>query len=275
MISILISSHNRLPLLENALRALDNNRPRGDFEVVIADEGSAEPIEEMLRQFDFPITFIEVSMEEFTRETGIAKYHNNPALTNNIAFKHSKGDYIFLQGNDIIACDNAYDKMMEAAIDSKSEDFFGYCTTYNVYSQELQNQINSGKTSLVKALLKIQQAVLQGPNRQSDVTNYLSICTKSLWEKLRGYDERYVAGQACEDSDFARRTRVLLKKNNYIDAETLHQYHGDITHGITASGPLYPGLLTNRKLFYNWDGGHRNSQPWEPGTLGIKRVVQL
>lgn len=269
MISILISSHNRIRLLENALLALQNNPPDGDFEVVIADEGSTEPILDMLRQFKFPITFVEVDMDEFTANTGIEKYHNNPALTNNIAFAHCEGDLIFLQGNDIVAVDDAYNKMLSAAAELNTKYWMMYCTTYNG-PEESQHDINA-----VLEYVRLKQAVLQSKNKQGDITNYLSLCPRSLWEELNGYDERYVGGQACEDSDFARRARKLAGPHHYCDAETIHQFHGSVTNEIGHNSRLYEGLLRNRKLFNNWHGGIQTGQYWKPAEYGVGRVVKL
>lgn len=259
------------------MKAIAANRPTCDFEVVIADEGSTDPIVFMLKQFDFPITWIKVEMAEFEKKTGIKKYHNNPALTNNIAFKHCKGDYIMLQGNDIIACDDAYNKMLEYRKRIKGMATQIYCDTYNVYSKELQSLVNAGAVDRVRYFLKIKQAVLQGRNKQADVTNYLSLADRTVWENLNGYDERYVGGQACDDSDFARRARKFCgyAENLYAPAETLHQYHGNITHGITADSSLYTGLLANRKIFNDWDGDVKNKQEWPIGTYGIVEVIKL
>lgn len=49
--SVLISSHDRAPLLLRTLHAIAERGPSVPFEVVLADDGSTDDIEGLLRQY--------------------------------------------------------------------------------------------------------------------------------------------------------------------------------------------------------------------------------
>lgn len=285
--SILISSFNRLPLLRRTLWAISRRQPNIPFEVVIADESSTDDILGELRLFSaaFRWKFVRVDIAKFEQATGIKKFWNNCSLTNNIAFRHCDGDFIFLQGNDIIALDHCYDELIAevhpAIAATGSPNFLLMSSTFDLRTEYL-NQLDQYGSNLTPALIEHAKPwPLQSPDYRSDVTNYVSLCSRSLWETIGGYDERYVGGICAEDSDFVRRARALPGFHSHVSerAVSLHQCHKGKTRYYNPSpktitmDKFEAGCAINRAIYHQWDGQAKNPQPWTWGELGVVEVI--
>jgi glycosyltransferase involved in cell wall biosynthesis len=285
--SILISSYNRTPLFRRTLWSIMTRPPTDPFEVVVADDGSAEDILGLMRQFKFPWTLVRFHREQFEAETGLKKYWNCPAVTNNIAFNHSSGDLIYQMGNDIIAHGDVFDKLKR---DIPTADgcevipppyWMVMSTTYNM-PKFLAEKLNATGTNLTDAMVAVaSQWPLQSIDYRSDVTNYISLAPRGAWEKLNGYNEEYYGGISKEDSDFVRRARHLPEFKQVISKGiSLHQYHD----GKTCYYDPPPTLITKRQ----WDDGvainkaiydrgvltYNNPQPWPIGSFGVGEVIR-
>lgn len=282
--SILISSHNRLSLLRRSLWALATRPPKIPFEVILADDGSTDDILSLLRQYScrFPWKFISVSSEAFEKETGIKKFFNNPAHTNNTAFRHASGDRIFTMGNEVIAWGDVFNQMLDEAPDEKNHIVFS--TTYDI-PEDLLEKIEPHGSNLTQNMVNYcARWPLASKTYKSDVTNYLSLTTRSVWETIGGYDERYLAGIGKEDSDFVRRCRAIPgwsdeKNLRRSEALSLHQSHGGRTcyylpkPEVISQERWREGELATKPLYDSWDGGCANPQPWSWGTVGVLDVI--
>lgn len=282
--SILISSYERLPLFKRTLWSIANRPPSIPFEVIIADDNSPskDQIVAELHKYNFPSKFITVDTNEFTKQTGIFKFHNNPSLTNNVAFKHSQGKYIFLMGNECIAWHHVFDILLkEHKLNSQlNVPCLMFSRTHDI-PQSVLIYLDVYGSNLTQNMVDFTSNFpLQSRYYHSDVTNYLSLTTRDVWEQLQGYDERYLAGIACEDSDFVRRVRQIPGAIvGRSEALSLHQYHGGktryydpIERGMN-NQQWDIGLQINRKLYHSWNGLIKNQQSWEIGTLGVKNVI--
>lgn len=273
--SILISSKNRLHLFRRTLASIDRNRPRCDFEVVVADDGSDQGIFSELLNWRFPWKFISVDSNEFAAKTGYKMFWNCPAFTNNVAFKHSDGDVVFQMGNDIIAYGDVLNDLIKAL--PKAKYAWAVSTTYDVPEVILDVIGTFGGGLTQKHVDHCKQWKLSNDN---NVPNYLSLFTRACWDAVGGYDERYVAGIGAEDSDFMRRVMSLpgfaMARSDSI---SLHQYHGGVNHfyrplpSVITEERLAEGVAINRRLYHAWDGKITNGQTWEPGTIGVKEVI--
>lgn len=276
MISILISSYNRLPLFRRVLWNIAKNPPSQPYELVVCDDGSTDNILGELKKYSAKIPFrlVEFIREEFEQKTGLKKYHNNPSVTNNVAFRHSKGDLIFLQGNEVIPFVNCYDDMIGAIPDDPY--YIVFSTTFDVPAFYLNLLDDYGDNLEQRLVDACRQYPLQSKSYRSDVTNYLSLCPRVLWEKLGGYDELYYGGIAAEDSDFVRRARVL-KANLFVhDAISLHQFHGGKTcyyepQEISTEN-WKEGVSINHKIYHGWNGSHEVDSSWDYGTIGVGKI---
>lgn len=281
--SILVSSHNRAALFRRALYAVAVRPPRVPFEVVVADDGSDEDVGGVLREFSscFPWKLVSVDVPAFEAATGVKRFFNNPALTNNVAFKHSQGEVVFLMGNEVIPLGEAFDSLLKAGDALGCDDWVAFSTTYDL-GQEWVDRLDAYGSNLTPHMAKaVSHRPLQSESYRSDVTNYLSACPRALWEKVGGYDERYLGGISSDDSDFVRRARsapVNAKTCVVPDAVTLHQYHGGKTcyyeQTSVPSERWRAGVEANHAVYHAWDGTHRNPQPFPWGELGVKGVVR-
>lgn len=270
--SILISSFNRLNLFRRTLKSIVNNPPKGEFEVIVADDRSTQNTLHALQQCSFPWTFIKVDTQEFTDKTGIKKFWNCPALTNNIAFSVAKGDYIFQMGNEIIA----WKSVLSDLLDNIPKTKFAWCVskTFDI-PLNIVNELNFEATNLTQEMVdRCSKWLLSNDN---NVPNYLSVFTRETWEELKGYDERYMGGIGNEDTDFMRRAMKLPNFSfRKIDSISLHQYHGGVNHfyrplpEVITEKRLAEGVALNNKLFNDLS----NKQTWPPASFGIKEIIR-
>lgn len=293
--SILISSHNRLPLLRRCLFSLQQEIAEGELqnevEIVVADDGSDQDILGELEKYTFPWKFVKVDNEKFTREVEKEcgeihrHYFNSPAHTNNVAFANSCGRYVILMGNEIIATEGILKNILQSArmieLD-ENMDFIILPTTYD-FKADRYGIDEYGGNITTNHIDNASHWPLASLNYHSDVTNYFSLVKRTTWEKLKGYDERYINGIGAEDSDFIRRLRKL--PNNYTlrlgpeKGITLHQYHGGKTmyyepkHDVVSKEKWDEGIKKNR-VYWNvepesYEAGHS----WESGHYGILEVI--
>ncbi len=282
-VSILISSHNRSGLFRRCLWSIAYRPPTVPFEVVVADDGSDEDILGLLKEFSpcFPWKFIRVNVAEFEQATGVKRFFNNPSLTNNIAFRQSSGDFVYLMGNEIIAYGNAFTRMLEEiqAPTMANKSSLVFSTTYDLQQQWLDRLDTYGSNLTPFLLEQASRTPLQSSTYPSDVTNYLSLCPRSLWQAIGGYDERYLGGISSDDSDFVRRARALGAKTSISEAVTLHQYHQgktcyyDPPASVITAARWKEGVDHNHAIYHAWDGQAINPQPWPWGTFGIVDIV--
>ncbi len=315
--SIVISSHNRLPLFRRTLWSIANRGPSIDFEVIVVDDGSTEPVLEELKSFSsrFPWKFIRFYAAAFEAQTGLRKFLNNPSVTNNIGFRHCgpSSDYIFQQGNEVIAWGvnsrdenghpcygNVYDMMLEeassttdgmeafwGASDDPEENKLTRChhwmvmsTTYDMPAQYLNLLDSYGQNLLPAYVEECRQWPLQSKFYRSDVTNYISLTPRKLWERIGGYDERYYGGISSEDSDFVRRARALPDFAMAVsEGVSLHQFHAgktmyyDPPASTITKERWAEGCDINHAIYHSWNGTPENPQQWPMGALGVGEVI--
>lgn len=281
-VSILISTHNRSDLFRRTLWAIAHRCPSPPicFELVVVDDGSTENILGLLKSYSasFPWTFIRFDSQEFEKKTGIRKWSNNPCVTNNIAFRHSRGELIVQQGQEVIPWGSCYDQLLGEI--PYGNYWMVMSTTFDLPAQILENLDQYGNNLTDAAVDFCERWPLQSIQYRSDVTNYLSLAPRTLWEELGGYDERYFGGISAEDSDFVRRARLIPGFTQVVsEAVSLHQYHGGKTcyynpkPSVITPERYAEGVQNNRTVFENWDFQMKNQQNWPWGTYGVQEVI--
>jgi glycosyltransferase involved in cell wall biosynthesis len=283
--SIIISSYNRLALLRRTLWSIATNGPSVPYEVIIVDDGSNEDILGELKLYSarFRWKFIRFEAAVFEQHTGLKKFLNNPSVTNNIGFRNisESSRYIFQQGNEVIAYDAVYDRLIHDAPKDK-ENFLVMSTTYDVQQQylDLLDQYGSNITPMMVA--ECGAWPLQSKYYQSLVTNYISLASRAVWEKLDGYNEQYYGGISSEDSDFVRRARQLPNVEVVFSEHgvSLHQYHKGKTMyyspppSVITNERWEEGCAINHAIYYDWDGSEKNPQKWPSGRIGTGEIIQ-
>lgn len=282
-ISIIISSFERLPLFRRCLWYIDQNRPSQSFELVVVDESSEANILGEIKKYSFPWKFVKVNTKLFEKETGVAKFFNNPSWTNNIGFRQSQGEYIFLQGNEVLPTPHVYDDLIKTRPNTK-EHFISFTTTYDI-PEPIVNKLDFYGENFTSIDFEVcRKFPLATPTFHTDVTNYLCLKSRKLWDAVGGYDERYVGGIGKEDSDFIRRCRKLphwtdvrnMRRTNFV---SLHQYHGGRTWHYFPKPEIITqmrwkeGEDRSKEVWDQWDGTYENKQPWPWGTLGIVDII--
>lgn len=279
-VSIIISSHNRLPLFRRSIWATARRIPKLPTEVIVVDDGSTEDVLGELRLYSsiFAWKFIRFDREAFEKQTGLKKFLNNPCATNNIGFKASQGEIIIQQGNEVIPWEGCYDKLIADAPDAAT--WMVMSTTYDLPKQYL-DLLDEYGANLTPGLVKAcERWPLQSWSYPSDVTNYVSAASRATWEALRGYDERYYGGISAEDSDFVRRGRCLPGFKQAISfAVSLHQFHnGKTTYydpppSVITKERWNEGVAINHAVYHSWDETARNPTKWAWGELGVGEVI--
>lgn len=272
--SIVISNYKRLEYLKRTLYSIVNNYWSKPYELVIAEEIS-EDTPDIIKEIEkykkvLNYTIITYDMEEVTKKTGLVKFFNNPSYSNNLAFKHTKHNLIFHQGNDTIATFGAYQTLLEDYYNSNNLHTIVYSTTLDVPKSYL-NKIGEYGENLYSPVEY--DDIFQSVHKQTMVTNYLSLCHRDSWLALNGYDIEYLFGIACEDSKFSLSFRHLPNaKWIFSNALTLHQNHRNQTS--TSIGD--PKIITEER----WKEGcsinskHYHSTPIEqPPKRGLNETL--
>jgi glycosyltransferase involved in cell wall biosynthesis len=280
--SIIISSYNRLALLRRTLWAIATRPPSVPFEVILVDDGSTEDIIGELKLYSakFPWKFVPFDRAAFESFTGLKKLHNNPCVTNNVAFRHAEGDLIFQQGNEVVAYGDVYDRLIKDVPAECPHYWMVFSTTYDVPKEVLNALDPYGSNLGANHVAYCERWPLQSQTYPSDVTNYISLAPRALWDALNGYDERYYAGISAEDSDFVRRARTIPGFKTVVsDGISLHQYHAgktcyyDPPPSVISREQWDEGVAINHAVYNAWDKTHLNRQRWPWGTLGVGEVI--
>jgi glycosyltransferase involved in cell wall biosynthesis len=284
-VSIVISTFNRLPLWRRTLWGIAKRPPSVPFEVIVVDDNSTEPVLEELHKYSsrFPWTTAKLDMEAFERATGVKKFFNNPSLSFNAGVRLARGSLIFQQGNEVIPWDSVYDGML--AEKPNTDDFVLFSTTLDM-PPEILNWLDVYGDNLSPDWVHYcRRWPLASPHFHTDVTNYVSLCSRSLFEKLGGYDERYVGGIGKEDTDFIRRCRKTpgwtdeqnMRRTTHI---SLHQSHGGRTcyylpkPEVITQQRWAEGEVLSKVVWDSWDGGYKAGHTWDWGTIGVKDVCR-
>lgn len=284
-ISILISSYKRLEYFKRTLFNLVKWGPKRPWELIISDEESDQTkdlLKEVQRYQDsIKYKFIIIDNTKFEKTHKVKKFFNNSALTNSIGWKNCQGKYIILQGNDIIVTRNIYDELVDLW-ESRGFDYGVFFTsTYNIapcFVQKLGEFGDEIGPNILKSALLFP---LQTKILKCLVNNYVSLSTKKTWDLLEGSDLNYLAGIACEDSDWTNRASFIPNSIvEYTDIECYHQDHGNMTHynkpkeSIISEERWEEGVRINRAYYYPKmeTKSYKNGWPLGDGDY-VKKIV--
>ena len=95
LISVVIPTYNRLPILEKCLLALENQKESksfDSFEVIVVDDGST----------DGTVSWLEKNSELFPHLRLITQEHGGPGVGRNNGVKHAQGNVIVFIDSDLV-----------------------------------------------------------------------------------------------------------------------------------------------------------------------------
>ncbi len=99
-LSVIIATYNARELLADCLESIYQNPPSSPYEVIVVDDASVDSTSEMVRA-RFPE--VRLLCNEVNRHY---------AYSNNRAFQHARGQYLYLLNNDTIVLPQALDGML-------------------------------------------------------------------------------------------------------------------------------------------------------------------
>jgi GT2 family glycosyltransferase len=238
-----MSYHNRRALLIKTLESISNTT-HGDFEMVVVDDASAQPIA------DLPSVFPKLNMRVIQIDKK-DKWWVNPCIPNNIGFEIAGGEIIIIQNPECLHMGDIISYVSENITVNKYIVFGCYAVDHP--KTQLISKVDGGSVEDVYKIINPTNDVpldfCPSMDRWYQHSEYsprgLNFCTaiiKQDLEDLGGFDELYASGQCYDDTEFIRRIR---RKGMYVDMVdnpfVVHQCHGYASH----SNEKLIGLNTN------------------------------
>ncbi len=229
--SLIVTTYNAPSYLALVLRALGNQGYPEPSEVVVADDGSAEPAAELIGDLAevVPCTLIHARHEDRGFRAGAARNH---------AVSKSSGDYLTFLDGDCIVRPNflaGYARLAQSGYLTRgcrvllSE---GY-TLRLLRDQELPPGDRSWLTRRLRGEVNRLLPLLHVPYRwfhKAHRWRGIKSCNLGLWradfENVNGFDESYV-GWGHEDHDLAVRLlrAGIQRKEGRSDVPVIHLWH--------------------------------------------------
>lgn len=233
-VSVIVSTYNRPDALSVVLDGL-NAQTHGDFEVIIADDGSGKETRDMLQKIRerlcYPLTYI------WQKDKGF-----RAAKARNKAVAVSRGEYLIFLDGDCIPFPNFIEEHLRLAEPKwfvrgnrvmLSESFTRWVLHNQIevtqfgYSQLVKHRIRGN----IKRMLPLLHLPL-GPLRKMVPKKWQGAKTCNLgvlkdnFMNLNGFDERYI-GWGHEDADLVIRlirSGIYRKEGNFT-IPVLHLWH--------------------------------------------------
>lgn len=254
-ISVIVSTYNRPSYLALVLASLVNQKKPGEFEIVIADDGSSNKtkcvIESFQKSFATPI------IHAWQEDLGFRL-----AASRNNACKLSSGDYLVFLDGDCIPRKNFVEKHRKLA----EKGYFVTGTRVLLSASFSRNLEEQTKTLNPDDYLGLLRNFLKGDlnkisslfynpffPRKFDKLNWKKLrgCNFAVWRedlfRVNGFDEEFT-GWGFEDSEFAVRlinSGIKRKAGNFA-VTVFHLYHRELK--TKQEGPGWDRLLETLKL---------------------------
>ncbi|WP_066379460.1 glycosyltransferase family 2 protein [Anabaena sp. CA = ATCC 33047] len=135
LISVVIPTYNRQPILEKCLRALEIQQLSASsvvdgYEVVLVDDGST----------DGTLDWLAAHKDEFPHVRWFEQDHAGPAAARNLGVEQAQGDIIIFIDSDLVVLDNFLQAHADALMQGKeklgSDRFFTYGAVINTCNFE-------------------------------------------------------------------------------------------------------------------------------------------
>jgi glycosyltransferase involved in cell wall biosynthesis len=192
MISLVIPVYNRPDEIVELLESVAN-QTRGDFEVIVVEDGSSRPCKDDIARFEgkFPLSYY-------------FKPNSGPGPSRNYGAQYAKGDYIIVLDSDCIL-PTTYLEQVEKALNAGKIDAFGGPDKANPSFTVTQKAINYSMTSFLTT------GGIRGGMKNVEKFHPRSFnmgVRTEVWRQLGGFaDMRYG-----EDIDFSIRLKEAGNK---------------------------------------------------------------
>lgn len=184
--SIIIPVYNRIEEVNDLLQSLSAQSCQ-DFEVVIVEDGSSQPCEEVIKQYAEKI-----DVKYFFKE------NEGRSIARNYGLEQATGDYfIFFDSDCVIPPD--YFKILSTALDNSQVDCFGGPDAAHESFSDTQKAINYSMTSfLTTGGIRGGKVQLEKFVPRTFNMGY----SRQVWDKVGGFREMF-----SEDIDMSTRIR--------------------------------------------------------------------
>jgi hypothetical protein len=197
-----------------------------DFEVIVVNDGlSNDGTEEVCEEYkNRNLKYI------FSGHRNIDSINSrNPAIPNNIAFKQSSGDIIFLTCPEMYHLNNSIEISLSGLSDNVM--VIPKCIILdqdNIVASYLQNNYKD----ICEVSKFVNKNNLPIPNDRIEEMPFFVGMKRDIFEYIGGYDEDFT-GYAGEDNDLVNRLQLCNMKYKRVDAKIIHLWHGKNSGSLT------------------------------------------
>lgn len=265
-VSIVYSNHNRVELMQAGLAYLDRQSlPKGEFEVVVVDDGSTDDYEKALEPFRGKLCMqwiridhtrhpiyaeLNPSGKPLHEPSDVPLWYHTPALTHNMAFRHARGEVLCITQPEVLYHPNAMERGYAAAMSVQRFVFGRPWMSLPSFRERVLKLLASGEVppyDALKAMPDYKKDEMQNGRLKENVGGgvsnphfywWVSFVQKSAVDAIGGVDEEYLRGVYAEDDDF----RFRLSRAGWPP-----EYRIDQIEGIH---------LNHDHLKGHWDRGH-------------------
>ena len=230
-VSVIIATYNACQLLADCLESIYRNPPSEPYEIIVVDDASRDASSEMVRS-RFP------DVRLFVNEI-----NSHYATSNNLAFEHARGRYLYLLNNDTIMLPRAIDGMVA---------FLREHPDAGAVGSKLLNEDGTIQWS-VKSLPNIGSALFGARSLISRIFPGNRFSQKHLLHPDRDLTEPFVAGYVSSASVMI--LGEVVKKVGGLDRRLSYHVDADYCKRISNAGYNNYYLPTATVIHLNHRGG--------------------
>ncbi|MCX7823610.1 MAG: glycosyltransferase [Syntrophobacterales bacterium] len=252
LVSIVIPVYNKLKLTKRCIEMILKNPPSIPFEIIIVDDYSQDNTGNYLAYLSRHHSFIKVLKND--RNLGFSASCNRGALV-------SRGDYIAFLNNDTVTLPGWLEALMDVSKRSRDIGIVGAKLLYpNGTIQHAGVLFRNYPFPITPFHIYAgKPADLPDANIERDydvVTAACMLVRKECFEKMGGFDERFINGY--EDVDFCLRARTAGYRVVYTPKSVLY-------HLESSSPGRFDHSIPNLRILHNrWMGKVRYVERREP-----------
>jgi glycosyltransferase involved in cell wall biosynthesis len=235
MTSLILTSYKRPELLNFTLQSIVSSYNKNPFEVIVVNDGVNDRTEKVCKDFENQLKIKYI----FTgQRNSLNEIRRPPSIAINTAVKESIGEFIIISCAEVFHLNNCIDLLSEPLTDKN--------ITIPLFVKDddktvLSNLLNQNN---------IDEKIYSNLTNLNSKLPFLMGITRTQFDRIKGYDEKYSDGIGFDDNDFVDR---LLKDNcKFVptEAKCIHLYHQHLFFK-DLSDEEKVRWLRNRELYQN------------------------